>query len=122
MGDALIPLVPGAILFDLLNGGDKDWAQNPYADLGRQALEAAGEDFQIGSVGAGTGALSAMVKGGLGSASLQLPDGSTVGAVVGGQSGGRRHHPRRPLLPRRPPLRSTESSAGWDRTRPPGWG
>ncbi|MGR3547986.1 MAG: P1 family peptidase, partial [Roseovarius sp.] len=38
VGDALIPLVPGAILFDLLNGGDKDWAQNPYAVLGRQAL------------------------------------------------------------------------------------
>ncbi len=83
VGDALIPLVPGAILFDLLNGGDKEWAQNPYADLGRQALEAAGEEFEIGSVGAGTGALSAMVKGGLGSASLQLPDGSMVGALVG---------------------------------------
>ena len=83
VGDALIPLVPGAILFDLLNGGDKDWAQNPYADLGRKAMEAAGEEFEIGSAGAGTGALSAMVKGGLGSASLQLPDGSMVGALVG---------------------------------------
>ncbi len=83
VGDALIPLVPGAILFDLLNGGDKDWEWNPYADLGRKALDAAAEDFALGSVGAGTGALSAMVKGGLGSASLQLPDGSMVGALVG---------------------------------------
>ncbi|WP_093927961.1 P1 family peptidase [Sulfitobacter dubius] len=83
VGDALIPLVPGAILFDLLNGGNKDWDRNPYADLGRKALEAAGKEFEIGSVGAGTGALSAMVKGGLGSASLQLPDGSMVGALVG---------------------------------------
>ena len=83
VGDALIPLVPGAILFDLLNGGDKEWAQNPYADLGRKALEAAGKEFEIGSVGAGTGALSAMLKGGLGSASLQLSDGSMVGALVG---------------------------------------
>ncbi|KKK78725.1 hypothetical protein LCGC14_2840670, partial [marine sediment metagenome] len=83
VGDALIPLVPGAILFDLLNGGDKDWERNPYADLGRKALDAAAEDFALGSVGAGTGALSAMVKGGLGSASLQLPDGSMVGALVG---------------------------------------
>lgn len=82
VGAALIPLVPGAILFDLLNGGDKDWAENPYRALGRQALEAAGEDFELGSVGAGTGALTAMVKGGLGSASLTLPDGSTVGALV----------------------------------------
>ncbi|WP_201722600.1 P1 family peptidase, partial [Sulfitobacter sp. HI0021] len=57
VGDALIPLVPGAILFDLLNGGEKDWTQNPYADLGRKAMEAAGEEFEIGSAGAGTGAL-----------------------------------------------------------------
>lgn len=83
VGDAQIPLVPGAILFDLLNGGNKDWERNPYADLGRAALAAAAEDFAIGSVGAGTGALSAMLKGGLGSASLTLPDGSTVGALVG---------------------------------------
>ena len=82
VGAALIPLVPGAILFDLLNGGDKDWAENPYRALGRQALEAARADFELGSVGAGTGALTAMVKGGLGSASLTLPDGSTVGALV----------------------------------------
>jgi len=80
--DAVIPLVPGAILFDLLNGGAKNWDANPYPALGRAALEAAGEDFRLGSVGAGTGALSAMVKGGLGSASLQLPDGSMVGALV----------------------------------------
>ncbi|NNE51599.1 MAG: P1 family peptidase [Sulfitobacter sp.] len=82
IGSATIPLVPGAILFDLLNGGDKAWAENPYRDLGRQALEAAREDFALGSVGAGTGALTAMVKGGLGSASLTLPDGCTVGALV----------------------------------------
>jgi L-aminopeptidase/D-esterase-like protein len=82
VGDAVIPLVPGAILFDLLNGGTKDWVQNPYAALGRQAFDTAADDFKLGSSGAGTGALSAMVKGGLGSASLQLPDGSMVGAIV----------------------------------------
>ncbi|MEX3316112.1 P1 family peptidase [Sulfitobacter sp. PS-8MA] len=82
LGDAVIPLVPGAILFDLLNGGNKAWEENPYPALGRAALAAAGEDFALGSVGAGTGALSAMVKGGLGSASLQLADGSMVGALV----------------------------------------
>ncbi|MFT6676833.1 MAG: D-aminopeptidase [Sulfitobacter sp.] len=80
--DAVIPLVPGAILFDLLNGGAKDWAENPYRALGRAAFEEASADFELGSVGAGTGALSAMVKGGLGSASLVLPDGSIVGALV----------------------------------------
>ena len=82
VGDAVIPLVPGAILFDLLNGGQKDWDQNPYPALGRQAFDTAAEDFDIGTVGAGTGAQSAMLKGGLGSASFQLPDGTTVGALV----------------------------------------
>lgn len=82
VGDATIPLVPGAIIFDLLNGGEKGWDDNPYRALGRAALDAAGFDFGLGTVGAGTGALSAMVKGGLGSASLQLPDGTMVGALV----------------------------------------
>jgi L-aminopeptidase/D-esterase-like protein len=82
VGKALIPLVPGAILFDLLNGGDKDWTDNPYRNLGSRALQDASDHFDLGSVGAGTGALTAMVKGGLGSASLVLDDGTTVGALV----------------------------------------
>jgi D-aminopeptidase len=80
--DAQIPLVPAAILFDLLNGGDKSWIDNPYPALGRAALGAASDQFDLGSVGAGTGALTATLKGGLGSASLTLPDGVTVGALV----------------------------------------
>jgi L-aminopeptidase/D-esterase-like protein len=82
VGAATIPLVPGAILFDLLNGGGKDWVENPYRSLGRAALDDASDSFALGTIGAGTGALSAMVKGGLGSASLQLPDGTMVGALV----------------------------------------
>ncbi|MDF3415064.1 P1 family peptidase [Sulfitobacter sp. M57] len=82
VGGATIPLVPGAILFDLLNGGDKDWTDNPYRALGRQAFNTATETFSLGTAGAGTGAMSSMLKGGLGSASLVLPDGSTVGALV----------------------------------------
>ena len=82
MGPALIPLVPGAILFDLLNGGAKDWQDNPYRALGRAAYLAACPDFDIGSVGAGTGALTAMHKGGLGSASFVLSSGATVGALA----------------------------------------
>jgi len=82
VGTATVPLVPGAIVFDLLNGGEKDWAENPYRALGRAAFDAAGTTFDIGTAGAGTGALTAMLKGGLGSASLRLPDGSTVGALV----------------------------------------
>ena len=82
VGKAIIPLVPGAILFDLLNGGDKEWDENPYRMLGRSAYENAAEQFDIGTFGAGTGALTGMLKGGLGSASLVLDNGATVGALV----------------------------------------
>lgn len=82
LGAAVIPIVPGAILFDLLNGGNKDWDENPYRALGRAALDAANDTFDIGTAGAGIGALSAMHKGGLGSASLVLEGGATVAALV----------------------------------------
>ncbi|MBO6898453.1 MAG: P1 family peptidase [Shimia sp.] len=82
VGDQTVPIVPGAILFDLLNGGDKNWVSNPYKTLGAEALEAASEDFALGSVGAGTGGTLATNKGGLGSASMVLPSGHTVGALV----------------------------------------
>ncbi|WP_099824809.1 P1 family peptidase [Oceaniglobus indicus] len=82
VGPARVPLVPGAILFDLLNGGDKGWDANPYGALGRAALAAAAVDVALGSVGAGTGAVAASCKGGLGSASFVLEQGITVGALV----------------------------------------
>ncbi len=81
-GPARVPIVPAAILFDLANGGAKDWDENPYRGLGRTALSAAGVDFALGTEGAGTGANTATLKGGLGSASLVLDNGATVGAVV----------------------------------------
>lgn len=82
VGHARVPVVPGAILFDLLNGGDKDWGENPYKRLGAEALAAAAPDFALGTAGAGTGATTANLKGGLGSASLVLPSGHTVGVLV----------------------------------------
>ncbi|WP_170762692.1 P1 family peptidase [Ruegeria lacuscaerulensis] len=82
VGDTVVPIVPGAILFDLLNGGDKGWTDNPYRAFGQAAFETASEDFALGTAGAGTGALAAMHKGGLGSASLVLDNGVTVGALV----------------------------------------
>ena len=82
VGAARVPIVPGAIVFDLLNGGDKEWAANPYPALGRAALAAAAVDFAIGTAGAGTGAMTARLKGGLGSASVVLADGTTMGALV----------------------------------------
>ncbi len=78
----LVPIVPAAILFDLANGGAKDWAENPYPALGRAAYEARGRDVAFGSVGAGTGANVAGVKGGIGSVSAILPSGGIVGALV----------------------------------------
>lgn len=82
VGAVRVPIVPAAILFDLLNGGDKDWALNPYPALGRAALEGVGLDFALGTEGAGTGAMVAGLKGGLGSASLVLANGISVGALV----------------------------------------
>lgn len=82
VGDQRVPIVPGAILFDLLNGGDKGWVRNPYAELGAAALSAAGPGFDLGTAGAGYGALTLNWKGGVGSASAVLPSGLTVGALV----------------------------------------
>ncbi|MDO9525854.1 MAG: P1 family peptidase [Gemmobacter sp.] len=77
-----VPVVPGAIIFDLINGGNKDWDVNPYPALGRAALAAVGQDFALGTVGAGFGATTLNLKGGLGSASAVLDSGFTVGALV----------------------------------------
>jgi len=82
IGDQLVPIVPGAILFDLLNGGNKDWVENPYRDLGLAALENTAVEFTLGSHGAGAGATVTGLKGGLGSASVVLDCGVTVGALV----------------------------------------
>ena len=63
--DAVVPIVPGAIMFDLLNGGDKNWGRYPpYRELGYQAAQGAGSDFTLGSAGAGLGATTATLKGG----------------------------------------------------------
>ncbi|MBD9506613.1 P1 family peptidase [Ensifer sp. ENS10] len=83
VGPHRIPIVPTAILFDLINGGDKDWGRYPpYRELGFEAVRCAGPSFATGTAGAGTGALTAAFKGGLGSASTVLPSGITIGALV----------------------------------------
>ena len=82
-GGAVIPVVPAAILFDLMNGGDKSWGEAPpYGALGRAALAAIGEDFALGNAGAGLGARAGALKGGLGSASTLTEDGLQIGALV----------------------------------------
>ena len=83
IAEHVIPIVPAAILFDLLSGGNKDWELHPpYRELGYRAAANATADFAVGTVGAGTGATTADLKGGLGSASTVLANGVTVGALV----------------------------------------
>jgi L-aminopeptidase/D-esterase-like protein len=82
VGAARVPIVPGAILFDLLNGGDKGWGRYPpYRELGYAAAAGASAEFPTGSVGAGLGATTVNLKGGLGSASF-ASEGFTVGALA----------------------------------------
>lgn len=83
IGDFRVPIVPAAILFDLTNGGDKNWGMNPpYRRLGIEALDAIGHDFPLGPVGAGFGATAGRLRGGLGSASAVDADGMQVGAML----------------------------------------
>jgi len=83
VGGVVVPIVPAAILFDLLNGGDKDWDWPPYRELAYQATGAAARDFALGNAGAGLGAKAGDLKGGLGSASAIDPaTGLQVGALV----------------------------------------
>jgi len=83
VGSMTVPIVPQAIVFDLLNGGDKTWGDKPpYWDLGARAARALGKDFRLGTAGGGFGATTATFRGGLGSASATTSTGHTVGAIV----------------------------------------
>ena len=83
VGPSRVPIVPAAIVFDLNNGGDKNWGRYPpYRELGYAAATAADREFALGSVGAGTGPTTVNCKGGLGSASAQNADGHIVGALA----------------------------------------
>ncbi|MGH7022568.1 MAG: P1 family peptidase [Caulobacteraceae bacterium] len=76
------PVVPAAILYDLANGGDKRWGQDPpYRALGLDAVKSAGFEFALGTAGAGAGAMAGQLKGGIGSASI-VAEGFTVGALA----------------------------------------
>lgn len=84
VGGVRVPLVVQAIIFDLANGGQKDWGRfSPYRDMGYAAAEASrAAPFGLGTAGAGCGATTATVKGGLGSASAVTRAGHTVAAIV----------------------------------------
>ncbi len=85
----VVPIVPAAILFDLLNGGDKSKIkERTYFDFGKQAANNLTNNTPLGNVGAGTGAKAGLWKGGIGSASLQYnsdkenDNAFTVGALT----------------------------------------
>jgi D-aminopeptidase len=85
-----VPIVPAASLFDLANGGDKTWGRRaPYGDLGFAAAASAALDFALGTAGAGYGATTCDLKGGLGSASAVSSRGFLVGALVAVNAAGR---------------------------------
>ena len=83
-GGRALPIVTGAILFDLVNGGDKNWGDlPPYRDLAHEAAAAAGPEVTLGNAGAGLGAMAGPLKGGLGTASaVDASSGITVAALV----------------------------------------
>ena len=76
----VVPIVPGAVIFDLGRGGE--WSHHPDAALGAEAYDGAGTTVVEGTVGAGTGARAGGLKGGVGTTSTQLADGTTLGALV----------------------------------------
>ena len=102
LGGAIIPIVPAAILFDLLNGGDKNWGGvAPYRDLGYEAVANATDRTELGNVGAGLGATCGDLKGGLGSASLVFDDNGTeitVGALAAVNATGSVTMPGSPVM------------------------
>jgi L-aminopeptidase/D-esterase-like protein len=82
-GVPVSPVVPGAILYDLANGGDRAWGEEPpYRRLGREAIAGCDLEFALGTAGAGYGAMAGSLKGGTGSASIVAADGVAVGALV----------------------------------------
>ena len=80
----VVPFVSGAILFDLVNGGDKGWGtEPPYRRLAFQAAEAAGHEVRLGNAGAGMGAQAGPLQGGLGTASVvDAVTGITIAALA----------------------------------------
>jgi L-aminopeptidase/D-esterase-like protein len=122
VGAVRVPIVPQAILFDLLNGGDKGWGRAPpYFRLGIEAVEAADIPFALGSAGAGHGATTLNLKGGLGSASARLASGITVGALAAVNAAGSAVMGDGPWFWAGPYEQDGEFGArGWPRTLPDG--
>nr|WP_211247904.1 P1 family peptidase [Cryptosporangium arvum] len=96
VGNGVVPIVPGAVIFDLARGGD--FRSTPDAALGAAAYDAATAHVEIGSVGAGTGAVAGGLAGGVGTASAVLSDGYTVAALAVVNAAGSAVDPRTGVL------------------------
>ena len=83
-GTIRVPIVVQASLYDMPPGGQTTWGRySPYAEMGHQAATSARSGaFTLGTAGAGTGATTATLRGGLGSASPITPAGHRVAALV----------------------------------------
>lgn len=121
MGDVpcVSPVVPGAILFDLPNGGDKEWGETPpYRDWGMHACASAAKEFAIGNAGAGMGAMVGDLKGGLGSASA-IAGELQVGALLAVNAFGSAVIPGTPHLWAAPyEIESEFGGRGWPSAAP----
>lgn len=92
VGVARVPIVGGAVLFDLGVGASD---VRPDAQMGRLALMLAGDDHRQGLIGAGMGASVGKFapgaipeRSGLGSASIELGGGVVIGAIAAVNAGG----------------------------------
>lgn len=97
VGDGVVPIVPGAVIFDLGRGGN--FRSTPGPSLGAEAYDAAvAGGIDTGSVGAGAGAVAGGLAGGVGSASAVLSDGYTVAALAVVNAAGSAVDPRTGVL------------------------
>ena len=91
----VVPIVPAAVLFDPGRFG-RAFNDRPTEEFGRRAAEAASAGpVAMGNVGAGAGAVAGGLKGGLGTASVDLGNGVIVGAIVAVNAGGSTVRPRK---------------------------
>ncbi len=115
----VVPIVPAAVIFDLGRGGE--FGNFPDASFGLRAAEVASGDLPaLGNVGAGAGAKAGGLKGGVGSASEVLSDGTTVAALVVVNSAGSTVDPTRGTFHGQPLLEPADlAGLGRDATAHP---
>lgn len=107
----VVPIVPGAVIFDLGRGGG--FGNRPDESFGRKAAAAARpRPFANGAIGAGAGARSRGLQGGVGTASVALPDGTIVSALAVVNSAGSVIDPGTglPWMPGAAPLRTPSAA------------